>query len=492
MNLFILIFFNALVISLIFVSPAVLLLLVIVNFAMAFGQGLLQIFSSLLPLKQPRTRAAEKKGLVSFHIASHSEPPEILIRTLEALGNINYPRTEVLVLDNNTQDEKLWKPVQESCRRLGPKFKFFHESRLSGYKAGALNYLRRKTNPKAEYIVVVDADYIVNPNFLNEALKYFHDDTVAFAQFPQAYENVGPGNIGMVLEYEHFFATYMKMANYFGCANTTGTLTVFRSKALRRVGAYDTDFITEDAEMGTRLITRNYRSVYVDKVMGRGLAPFELDSYKKQKFRWAMGNIQVLRHYLLKLLFKRGVGLPQKIGLIAQLTAWLNYTLLPIMVILLVSISSLFRPASPTLLLAFGLAGNTLALFVLQKLFSFFLVFSGKYSVSTILRALLVHLGMNWVYSSAIFIGLFKKRHVFFRTNKFIFSGVGRGLQLVAIETFLLLLSLVTAGALLATGHAASAAPVLLVGFLNLLVFYVRWEAGEAKKLSTMLLSELK
>ena len=46
---------------------------------------------------------------------------------------------EVIVLDNNTPDPAIWRPVEAHCRKLGPRFRFFHFDGVKGFKGGALN-----------------------------------------------------------------------------------------------------------------------------------------------------------------------------------------------------------------------------------------------------------------------------------------------------------------------------------------------------------------
>ncbi len=71
----------------------------------------------------------------------------MLIETLDALAALDYPDYEVLVIDNNTRDEAVWRPVQEHCQKLGSRFRFFHVNPLAGFKAGASNFALRETAP---------------------------------------------------------------------------------------------------------------------------------------------------------------------------------------------------------------------------------------------------------------------------------------------------------------------------------------------------------
>jgi hypothetical protein len=103
---------------------------------------------------------------VSLHVPAYNEPPEILIQTIKALEQIDYPNFEVVVVDNNTKDPEVWGPVEEYCRDR-PLVKFVHVSPWPGFKAGACNLaLNEYTDPRAEIIGLVDADELVQPYYL--------------------------------------------------------------------------------------------------------------------------------------------------------------------------------------------------------------------------------------------------------------------------------------------------------------------------------------
>ena len=127
--------------------------------------------------------------MVSLHVPAHNEPPDMVIDTLRSLMRLDYPSYEVICIDDNTDDERLWRPVQEWCARHGVKFE--HLEDWPGYKSGALNYaLRKMTDPGAEIIGVVDSDYQIEPGFLRRCAPAFADPWVGFIQAPQDYRGL--------------------------------------------------------------------------------------------------------------------------------------------------------------------------------------------------------------------------------------------------------------------------------------------------------------
>ena len=77
---------------------------------------------SLLPDKTPRVVEVEGEPFVSIHLPTYSEPPAVVIKTLESLNELDYEAFEVIVLDNNTPDPELYEPVRKHCEKLGSKY----------------------------------------------------------------------------------------------------------------------------------------------------------------------------------------------------------------------------------------------------------------------------------------------------------------------------------------------------------------------------------
>src|SRR5581483_4216515 len=107
-------------------------------------------------LGAPALASGERQPKVSIHVPAYNEPPDMVIETLDALARLDYSNYEVLVIDNNTRDEAVWRPVEAHCARLGQQFRFFHVAPLDGFKAGALNFALGRTAPDAELIAVID------------------------------------------------------------------------------------------------------------------------------------------------------------------------------------------------------------------------------------------------------------------------------------------------------------------------------------------------
>ena len=237
--------------------------------------------------------------LVSIHVPAYNEPPELLKETLDALAALDYPNFEVLVIDNNTKDPAVWEPVEAYCAQLGERFRFFHVDPLSGFKAGALNYALRQTDPAAEVVAVIDADYVVHPLWLRDLVPAFRDPEVAIAQAPQDYRDADQNAFKAMCmaEYRGFFLLGMMTRNERNAIIQHGTMTMIRRSALVEMDGWAEWCITEDAELGLRLFEAGYKALYIPFTYGRGLMPDSFSDFKKQRYRWAYGAVRILAHH---------------------------------------------------------------------------------------------------------------------------------------------------------------------------------------------------
>ena len=234
--------------------------------------------------------------MISLHVPAHNEPPDMVIDTLRALLRLDYPRYEVILIDDNTDDEALWRPVQAWCGRHGVKFA--HLEDWPGYKSGALNYaLRKLTSPDAEVIGVVDSDYQIQPGFLRRCAPAFADPWIGFVQAPQDYRDWTQARYyrRLYYSYKYFFAVSQPSRNEHDGAIFAGTMGLIRRVALDELGGWDEWCITEDAELSLRLLRAGWHGLHVDQSWGYGIMPLTFEALKGQRYRWCFGGIQILR-----------------------------------------------------------------------------------------------------------------------------------------------------------------------------------------------------
>jgi len=363
---------------------------------------------------------------VSIHVPIHNEPPEMVRETLLALSRLDYANYEVLVLDNNTVDPDVWQPVRDTCAQLGPRFRFFHLENWPGFKAGALNYGLEVTAPDSDIIAVIDSDYQVDPNWLRNTVPYFGKDDVAFVQAPQNYRDRHESMFKNMCywEYAGFFHIGMVQRNNFNAVIQHGTMTLVRKEALKQVGGWAEWCICEDAELGIKLYRAGFDSVYINHSFGRGLTPDTLSGYIGQRFRWAYGAVQIVKHHWHALApWSRSGGLTaaQRYYFLAGWLPWFadGLALLFTMASIVISGWALYSPRSVELPVAAFLI-PTIGSFIFKFVRSLWLYAVRIRDCSFIesLGAGVAALGLTHTVAKAIINGFLTKGKPFFRTPK--------------------------------------------------------------------------
>ncbi|MGY4453896.1 exo-beta-1,3-glucanase (GH17 family) [Bradyrhizobium sp. i1.3.1] len=164
----------ALTLGMILLVPLVLIAMARVDeiAAVALGRPPQRLLSKSKPVENVPENYYPK---VSIHIPAYFEPVEMLKQTLDALSRLNYPNYECVVIINNTPDPAFWQPIQDHCRALGERFKFINAEKVQGFKAGALRIAMDRTAVDAEIIGILDADYVVDPDWLKDLVPAFAD-----------------------------------------------------------------------------------------------------------------------------------------------------------------------------------------------------------------------------------------------------------------------------------------------------------------------------
>ncbi|MDP2294067.1 MAG: glycosyltransferase [Pseudolabrys sp.] len=262
--------------------------------AIAFGRKPLRLVPHAPPLA-PEFAAPK----VSIHIPAYREPPDMLKQTLDAVARLDYPNFECVVVVNNTPDPAMWMPIEEHCRALGERFKFVLANNLEGFKAGALRLATVHTAADAEVIGIIDADYVVTPDWLKDLVPMFRDPEVGLVQAPQDHRDGdrSPMHHAMNGEYAGFFDIGMVQRNEHNAIVVHGTMCLVRRSAIEAAGGWSSDTICEDTDLGLTLLELGYHAHYTNKRYGHGLLPDTFNAYKKQRDRWAYGGLQILKKH---------------------------------------------------------------------------------------------------------------------------------------------------------------------------------------------------
>jgi len=235
---------------------------------------------------------------VAILIPTYDEGPPVLLRAIAGAVRQDHSSFEVCVLDDGARP---W--VAEMCARQGVRY--FARDERRGAKAGNLNAALRALMDEGraggpEFIGVLDADFVAQPGFLADTLALMHDRRVGLVQTPQYFYNPDPLQYafpGAQLPDELRFAFDVSQParDAAGEAYCCGTGFLARMEALRAIGLFPEDSVTEDVLTTARLREAGWRTVYLGQPLAFGLAAEDLKEFVAQRLRWFVGYLQVAR-----------------------------------------------------------------------------------------------------------------------------------------------------------------------------------------------------
>ncbi|HVV40709.1 MAG TPA: glycosyltransferase [Nitrobacter sp.] len=391
---------------------------------------------------------------VSIHVPAYFEPPEMLKQTLDAVARLDYPNFECVVIINNTPDPTFWQPIQDHCRLLGERFKFINAEKVQGFKAGALRIAMERTAADAEIIGIIDADYVVEPDWLKNLVPAFNDPHVGLVQAPQDHRDQDRSLMHYVMngEYAGFFDIGMVQRNEANAIIVHGTMCLIRREAMDMAGGWAGDTICEDTDLGLAIIERGWVTHYTNDRYGYGLLPDTYEAFKKQRHRWAYGGFQIVKKHWRRFL-PGGSRLTQdqKREFALGWLNWLGAESLGVVVALLnliwVPIVAFADIAIPDKILTLPIIAAFLV-----SLIHFVTLYRLRVPVKIpqMLGAMVAAMSVQWTVSRAVAQGLITEHLAFARTSK---GGLSRmSIEFQAFwEAVIGVLLLVGAGVLIAT-----------------------------------------
>ena len=212
---------------------------------------------------------------------------------LRSLLALDYPSTEIIVVDDGSTDRTLERAGALAGRHGDSTLRVV--AKHNGGKASALN--TGIALARNDYVLCMDGDSRLDPGTLHAAMRHFADPRVGAVA----------GNVKVVnrdtvwtrlqaLEYLEGLNMARRAQGFLRVVNIIpGPIGVFRRDVLRRVGGYDTDTFAEDADLTLKILTAGWHVAYEERAIAYTEAPEHFVHLVKQRYRWTRGILQALR-----------------------------------------------------------------------------------------------------------------------------------------------------------------------------------------------------
>jgi cellulose synthase/poly-beta-1,6-N-acetylglucosamine synthase-like glycosyltransferase len=279
-----------------------------------------------------------------------------------------------------------------------------------------------RTAADAEIIGIIDADYVVEPDWLKDLVPVFADPRVGLVQAPQDHRDGGRSLMHYLMngEYAGFFDIGMVQRNEANAIIVHGTMCLLRRAAMDMVGGWSRDTICEDTDLGLAIIEHGWVTHYTNRRYGHGLLPDTYEAFKKQRHRWAYGGFQIVKKHWRRFLPGASRLTPDQRREFAL--GWLNWlgaeslgVLVAILNLIWVPIVAFADIAIPDKILTLPI----IAAFVVSLL-HFAVLYRLRVPVKwgQMLGAMIAAMSVQWTVSRAVANGLITEHLAFARTSK--------------------------------------------------------------------------
>ena len=262
----------------------------------------------------------------------------VVRRLLRSVSELDYPRDllEIQVLDDSTDDTReVTASCAEQLRQRGFNVELIHRVDRTGFKAGAL--AAGLEAAKGEFVCILDADFVPQPDLLKRTIDFFTDPKVGMIQTRWGHLNRGYSLLtrvqAMFLD-GHLLLEQTARSRSGRFFNFNGTAGVWRRSCIEEAGGWQHDTLTEDLDLSYRAQLAGWKFIFLPDVVTPAELPVDMNGFKSQQHRWTKGSIQTCKK-LLPTIWRSELPLAIKLEATGHLTSNFAYLLLACLCVLL-------------------------------------------------------------------------------------------------------------------------------------------------------------
>jgi cellulose synthase/poly-beta-1,6-N-acetylglucosamine synthase-like glycosyltransferase/spore germination protein YaaH/peptidoglycan/xylan/chitin deacetylase (PgdA/CDA1 family) len=236
---------------------------------------------------------ASYKPRVAVLIPAYNEE-KVIVRTVRAALNSDYPDIRVIVIDDGSRDRTL-EVARNAFVKEEAVGRVLILTKPNAGKAEALNYGIEHILD-AELFVGIDADTIIARDAISHLVPHFVNPKVgAIAGNAKVGNRVNLWTRWQALEYITSQNFERRALDVLGAVSVVpGAIGAWRVSAVREAGGYQIDTVAEDADLTMALLRRGYRVEYEDMALAYTEAPTNANGLMRQRFRWSFGILQAV------------------------------------------------------------------------------------------------------------------------------------------------------------------------------------------------------
>ncbi|MBI1935197.1 glycosyltransferase [Candidatus Woesearchaeota archaeon] len=275
-------------------------------------------FANLFIYKEgKRYKKLKELPFISVQIPAYNDP--VADRCVNQCLGFDYPKEkyEIIIVDDST-NAKTRQALKRHAAENPSLVKYLHRNNRENFKAGALQNAMKIS--KGDIIVIFDADWIPEKDFLKKIVRPFSDPKVAIVQAGQGFYNKDKNLITRFGAYllTIYHSIIMPINNRIGCVFFCGTAGAIRRSAFLEAGGWNAESLTEDSDLTINLLLKGWDSVYLD-FETQSEVPETFEGFIKQQMRWCYGNARAFFDNAFSILFGKKLSFGRKM-MVAYLT----------------------------------------------------------------------------------------------------------------------------------------------------------------------------
>ncbi len=231
----------------------------------------------------------EAPFLASILVPAYNEE-KVINQTIESLLKSDYPRLEILVIDDGSAD----RTSEVARERFGnhPRVRIFRKE--NGGKANALNF--GLTHASGEVVVALDADTLFMPNTIGLLVRHLADPKVgAVAGNAKVGNRINLITSWQALEYITAQNLDRRAFALLDCITVVpGAVGAWRKEVVEKLGGFSDETLAEDQDLTIRVLRAGWKVGYEEDAIAWTEAPDTVATLAKQRFRWSFGTLQCL------------------------------------------------------------------------------------------------------------------------------------------------------------------------------------------------------
>lgn len=281
---------------------------------------------------------------VTVFVPMHNEE-KVARDILQALVNCDYDWDLLEVIPVNDRSTDGTRGIVDDFARRYPFIRPHHRTEGGGGKPAAL--VEAASMATGEIYLLFDADYVPGPAVLKMLTAPFVDPEIGAVMGRVVPHNIGDSLLSGLLSLERcagYQSSQQARYNLGFTAQFGGTVGGVRASALRAVGGWNPESLTEDTDLTMALLLNGWRTAYVNRAECYEEVPQNWGVRRRQLGRWVMGHTECLHNYWLDVFRARFLSRREKADAIFLLGMYLTA---PVMVIgWMASLLLFFIPAA--------------------------------------------------------------------------------------------------------------------------------------------------